>query len=173
MSGDAASDGSWQIDETEGGQLAARWWKWALSAPDSRSPVKDTTGEHAGWKQPADLWFLAGTYGGRVTRRCEVPSGRPLFFPVINIQHTRLYSKEPQTLPVEEASAFLNGSPLPLREFASPWFRAGLMRRVAWGIWGGIAPLVPGQYVLEIKGTARNGFWVDTTYHLAVVDNPE
>jgi hypothetical protein len=169
--GHTMSDGSWALDEAAGGRLSARWWKWALSAPDDRSPVADTTGEHAGWKQPTDVWFLAGTYGGRVTRRCEVPSGRPLFFPVINIQHSRAYSKEPRILPVKEATAFLNGSELPLREFASHSFRIGLTRNLAWGIWGGIAPLTPGHYVLEIKGSTQDGFWVDTTYHLTVLDH--
>ena len=58
----------------QGGELAARWWQWALSAPDDRSPVSDTTGEFAGWRQPDDVWFLAGTYGGRVVRRCSKSS---------------------------------------------------------------------------------------------------
>ncbi|MDW4905826.1 hypothetical protein RB628_10900 [Streptomyces sp. ADMS] len=53
-----------------------------------------------------------------------------------------------------------------------PAFRVTLRRRLAWGIWGGITPLAPGQYVREIEGSERNGFWVDTTYHLTVVDNP-
>ncbi|MFI2432212.1 hypothetical protein [Streptomyces sp. NPDC018693] len=169
MSDQAVSDGSWAIDDEQGGELAARWWRWEMSAPEDLSPVADTTGEHAAWQQPADLWFLAGTYGGRVVRRCEVPAGRPLFFPVINIQHTLGFSKEPVKLPVTRATAHLNGAPLPLREFASGPFRVGLRRRLAWGIWGAVAPLTPGQYVLEIKGDTRDGFSVDTTYHLTVV----
>ncbi|MFD7893797.1 hypothetical protein [Streptomyces sp. NPDC059743] len=159
-------DSSWALTDEEGGVLSARWWKWALSAPDRRSPVADVTGEHAGWKQPKDLWFLAGTYGGRVERRCDVPTDRPLFFPVLNIQHTHLYSRVPLTLPVARADAYLNGAPLPLREFTAPPFWATLVRRSAWGIWAGIAPLAPGQYVLEIKADTGDGFWVDTTYHL-------
>ncbi|MEV0090745.1 hypothetical protein [Streptomyces sp. NPDC050738] len=138
-----------------------------MSAPKDKSPVEDTTGEYAAWKQPDDLWFLAGTYGGRVERRCTVPGDRPLFFPVINIQHTRSYSKTPLSMGIAEASASLNGIPLELREFAGQ-FRAGPRRRFAWGIWGGIAPLAAGQFVLEIKGEATNGFYVDTTYHLEV-----
>ncbi|MFG3345230.1 hypothetical protein ACGF1Z_09200 [Streptomyces sp. NPDC048018] len=160
--------GTWQISESEGGVLAARWWQWALSAPEDLSPVADRTGEHAGWQQPDDLWFLAGTYGGHVVRRCEIPSGRPLFFPVLNRQHTKHHSRTPLTLDVVEAQAFLNGVPLPVREYTSPFFRVDLRMHVAWGVWAGIAPLTPGQYVLEIKGRATSGFWVDTTYHLTV-----
>lgn len=166
---DMGATGNWELSESEGGVLAGRWWKWAMSAPDDVSPVRDTTGEHAAWSQPSDLWFLAGTYGGRVVRRCAIPSGKPLFFPVLNMQHDRTYSKIPQSVKAAEASAFLNGLPLTLQEFSGP-FRTGLTRRFASGIWGGIAPLVPGQYVLEIKGRAVDGFWVDTSYHLDVQD---
>ncbi|MFF1419957.1 hypothetical protein [Streptomyces sp. NPDC058280] len=165
MSGTESIDSTWKLSDKEGGVLAGRWWKWALSAPEGRSPVRDVTGEHAAWNQPNDLWFLAGTYGGRVVRRCAVPSDQPVFFPVLNMQHTRSYSKVPQSLGVAEATALLNGIPLALQEFSAP-FRTGLTRRFAWGIWGGIAPLTPGQYVLEIKARSTSGFWVDTTYHL-------
>ncbi|MGE7386206.1 hypothetical protein ACQKM2_12105 [Streptomyces sp. NPDC004126] len=165
----AANGGAWQVGDQEGGVLAGRWWQWALSAPEDRSPVSDTTGEHAGWQQPDDLWFLAGTYGGRVVRRCEVPCDRPLFFPVLNIQHTKLYSRKPLRLDVAEAKAFLNGAPLDLREFTAPPFAVGLRTHLAWGIWAGTAPLIPGQYVLEVKGATTDGFWVDTTYHLTAV----
>ncbi|MGP3635993.1 hypothetical protein ACTU45_21985 [Streptomyces sp. 24-1644] len=165
MSGAGSAGSTGKLSNEEGGRLAGRWWKWALSAPDDRCPVQDTTGEHAAWKQPDDLWFLAGTYGGRVVRRCAVPSDRSLFFPVLNMQHTRLYSRVPQSMEVAEATASLNSVPLPLQEFTAP-FRTGLVQRYAWGIWGGFAPLTPGAYVLEIKARATNGFWVDTTYHL-------
>ncbi|MET7546540.1 hypothetical protein ABZS95_12935 [Streptomyces sp. NPDC005479] len=165
MSGAESVDSIWKLSNEEGGELAGLWWKWALSAPDDRSPVEDRTGEHAAWNQPDDLWFLAGTYGGHVVRRCAIPSDRPVFFPVLNMQHTRSYSRVPQSMTVAEATASLNSIPLPLQEFSAP-FRTGLTQRYAWGIWGGIASLTPGQYVLEIKARATNGFWVDTTYHL-------
>ncbi|MEU3603003.1 hypothetical protein ABZ714_30490 [Streptomyces sp. NPDC006798] len=66
---------------------------------------------------------------------------------------------------VETATASLNGVPLTLREFSAP-FPTGLIRRHAWGIWGGVTPLVPGQYVPEIKAANTDGFRGDTTYHL-------
>ncbi|MER7520880.1 hypothetical protein [Streptomyces sp. NPDC126499] len=159
----------WRISEDEGGALAARWWQWALSAPERRSPVADTTGEYAAWRQPDDVWFLAGTYGGRVVRRCEIPADRPAFFPVLNVQHTKLYSRTPLAMEVSSAKAYLNGAPLLLREFVAPPFRVGLRKHLAWGIWAGLAPLLPGQYVLEIKAASTGDFWVDTTYHLTVV----
>ncbi|MFJ4777930.1 hypothetical protein [Streptomyces sp. NPDC088762] len=142
-----------------------------MSAPGDRSPVSDRTGENAGWNQPDDLWFLAGTYGGRVVRRSTIPSDRPLFFPVLNMEHNRFYSKTPLTMGVVEATAALNGVPLPLQEFSAQFRTRWLTRRFTWGVWAGVAPLRPGQYVLEIKAAADNGFWIDTTYHLEVTAN--
>ncbi|MFE7239187.1 hypothetical protein [Streptomyces sp. NPDC057580] len=79
VTGGAESVGStWKLSREEGGALAGRWWKWALSAT------------------------------------------------------------------VAEATASLNGIPLPLQEFSAP-FRMGLIRRYAWGIWGGIAAPAPGH----------------------------
>ncbi|MGW4161698.1 hypothetical protein [Streptomyces sp. NPDC004788] len=160
----------WQMTDDEGGTLAARWWQWARSAPESRSPVADTTGEHADWQQPGDVWFLAGTYGGRVERRCEIPADRPVFFPVLNTVHTKLRSRRPLPLDVSTAKAHLNGVPLPLHEFTTRPFRLGLQMHLAWGLWAALTPLLPGQYVLEIKAASTDGFWVDTTYHLTVAD---
>ncbi|MFD3524653.1 hypothetical protein [Streptomyces sp. NPDC058653] len=161
-----ARGSSWELTDRQGGELAARWWQWALSAPDHRSPVLDETGEHAGWNQPRDLWFLAGTYGGHVVRRCDLPSGRPVFFPILNVQRPVAYVKRRLAMPVARAEASLNGVPLPLREFTSPTFEAATCRRNSWGVYAAMTPLLPGQYVLEIKAAFHNGFWVDTTYHL-------
>ncbi|MEU5051286.1 hypothetical protein [Streptomyces sp. NPDC021096] len=167
MSETVSSGSSWRLGAKEGGALAARWWQWALSSPDDYDPVRDQSGEFADWDQPDDLWFLAGTYGGKVVRRCPIPADRPVFFPVFNTQHpVPWYSRKPMLMGVAEAKAYLNGTELPLEQFTSPPFRANGRRRVAWGLWAGLAPLAPGQYVLEIKARTTGGFWVDTTYHL-------
>ncbi|MDG4857857.1 hypothetical protein P8605_06750 [Streptomyces sp. T-3] len=160
---------SWRLGAREGGKLSGRWWQWALSAPDDQCPVKDKTGEHAGWNQPDDLWFLAGTYGGKVTRTCSIPSDRPIFFPVFNIQMPRGYfEQKPPKMPIAHAVARLNGVPLQLEEFSGQ-FRTGSQRRHTWGLWGGVTALIPGEYVLEIQADTGQGFWVDTTYHLTVI----
>ncbi|MGW0395330.1 hypothetical protein ACWDYJ_31520 [Streptomyces sp. NPDC003042] len=162
-------DGDWRIGEAEGGRLAARWWKWALSAPDDRSPVGDTTGAYAGWRQPDDLWFLAGSHGGRVVRRCRIPAGRRVFFPVLNTQRPAVpFVTRPWRPEVTRASAALNSTPLALGEFSSKPFQSMGIPRIAWGLWCGLEPLPAGQFVLEIDSAATNGFWVDTTYHLTV-----
>ncbi|MFE6866763.1 hypothetical protein ACFVFS_09415 [Kitasatospora sp. NPDC057692] len=158
------------VDPRRGAALAARWWKWALSAPMERSPVADTTGEFAGWRQPSDVWFLAGTYGGRVVRRCPIAAGKPVFFPVFNTQRIALgLSSAPWRVEASAAEATLNGVPLKVHEFASKRFLATGIPRVAWGLWCALDPLAPGQYVLSIKADA-GGFLVDTTYHLDAVE---
>ena len=66
-------------------EWSVKWWQWAFSFPRTSSPVSDKTGEQCGEKQPDGLWFLAGTYGtARAIRTCKVPSGRILFFPLVN-----------------------------------------------------------------------------------------
>jgi hypothetical protein len=68
------------------GDWAADWLKWALSAPTDQNPLVDTTGADAGFGQPKDVFFLAGTFGSStpVTRDVTVPTGTPLFFPILN-----------------------------------------------------------------------------------------
>ena len=66
-------------------ELAVTWWKWATQRPKGQDPVSDKTGVRCAQDQPDDVFFLAGTTGGAARRDCEVPAGRPLFFPVLNV----------------------------------------------------------------------------------------
>lgn len=66
------------------GEWSAEWWKWALAAPKDRNPITDTTGAHAAAGQPAGVWFLAGTFGEKASRKCTVPAGRPVLVAVFN-----------------------------------------------------------------------------------------
>ncbi|WP_051814459.1 hypothetical protein [Kitasatospora sp. MBT63] len=153
--------------------LAARWWKWAFSAPAGHSPVRDRTGEHAAWGQAADVWFLAGTFGGRAERRCRVPAGTPLFFPVFTYEITALLAPlGAPRMQLAVAKADLNGSPLPLHETSAGWYWSRGLPRSTWGHWCSIEPLRPGQYVLWFKSATPEGFRVEVTYHLEVADEP-
>jgi len=61
------------------------WWQWAASFEDEDSPVADRTGTKCHLGQEGEVWFLAGTYGTqRTIRKCTVPAGKYLFFPLIN-----------------------------------------------------------------------------------------
>ena len=65
-------------------ELSAQWWQWVLSIPNSANPLADSTGANCMVGQRGSLWFLAGSFGGTVSRRCSVPQGVPLFFPIVN-----------------------------------------------------------------------------------------
>jgi hypothetical protein len=61
------------------------WWKWCYSEPFEKSPVADSSGQYCCRGQLYDdIWFLAGTFGEVAERRCEIPEGRSLFFPIVN-----------------------------------------------------------------------------------------
>ena len=66
-------------------ELAGDWWAWHYGMPQAGNPVLDTTGADCANGQPDDVFFLAGTYGESVRRTCTLPAGRPIFFPIVNI----------------------------------------------------------------------------------------
>src|SRR6266487_6405773 len=65
--------------------LATRWWQWAFETPASENPLTDTTGQFAAVNQRGRVWFLAGNPGGTTVRTITVPSGKALFFPIVNV----------------------------------------------------------------------------------------
>jgi hypothetical protein len=69
------------------GEWTAKWWQWVLAIPTKDNPVVDESGEKCavGQNNP-DVWFLAGTGGGEVARTCTIPSGKAIFFPVLNVE---------------------------------------------------------------------------------------
>lgn len=72
-------------DEQSFKELSEEWQQWAISIPTPVNPLLDTTGANCMVGQRGSVWFLAGTFfGGTVTRACDVPEGKRLFFPVVN-----------------------------------------------------------------------------------------
>jgi hypothetical protein len=70
------------------GQWTVKWWNWALSIPTEINPVFDDSGKFANASQKdPNVFFLAGTFdGATVQRRCTVPSGKAVLFPVMNYE---------------------------------------------------------------------------------------
>jgi hypothetical protein len=68
--------------------ITGDWMKWALGYPSSTSPMLDTDGSRAHLGDQASVFFLAGAFAAdprnEVTRTFNVPTGKPLFFPVAN-----------------------------------------------------------------------------------------
>lgn len=91
------------------GEYAAEWWQWSLSIPLDESPVKDLTGEKCASGQIGEVWFLAGTYENvPISRRCTVPQGRHIFFPVINMVYWRPPQRPVSCEAVQDAAALNN-----------------------------------------------------------------
>jgi hypothetical protein len=91
------------------GEYGAEWWQWSLSIPLDDSPVKDLTGEKCARGQTGEVWFLAGTYESRpITRRCTVPQGKHIFFPLINMVYWRSPQRPVSCEAVKEAAALNN-----------------------------------------------------------------
>jgi hypothetical protein len=63
---------------------AEGWTRWALEQDWSTGPVLDPDGGACAVGQSGKTWYLAGTSGGPVSRECTIPSGKRLFFPLVN-----------------------------------------------------------------------------------------
>ena len=61
------------------------WWQWCYSGQIQDSPAYDQDGSLCGKNQKyGETWFLAGTFGTRIERKCLIPFGRSIFFPILN-----------------------------------------------------------------------------------------
>ncbi len=67
-------------------QWAVEWWQWALSIPASVNPLFDETGDFVEVGQRGPVWFLGGVFNesGTAIRTATIPTGKALFFPVLN-----------------------------------------------------------------------------------------
>ena len=66
------------------GEWTAKWWQWGYSIPKDINPAYDDTGKNCVQKQNGPVWFLAGTYGHPVNRKCNIPAGKAILFPILN-----------------------------------------------------------------------------------------
>jgi hypothetical protein len=159
--------------------LAARWVQWAAATGPLRNPILDDTGRHAHRRQPGDVWFLGGCFGGAVHRRCTVPAGRPLFFPAFNMWCPDGTYIPP--LPGATGEAYVDDVRHPVEpidaaelfEVRGAWLNPVTRRRGAvgmrvWGLWASVDPLDPGTHQVRFTGTDGHGFRVTAMYDLTV-----
>lgn len=65
------------------------FWKWILEIPANESPVNDRTGEKCANGQSnsnSSVFYLSFNNGGISTRSCEVPAGKGLFIPIMQVE---------------------------------------------------------------------------------------
>ncbi|RST06007.1 signal protein [Streptomyces sp. WAC05950] len=159
------------------GEIQSRWWSWAASSAAATNPVSDTDGRFCAENQPADAWYLAGTFGGKAERRCAVPAGRSVVFPVVNFTGTKAECAaklaeaqgkvllDTATVMVErmEPTAIeikgVEGNPVT--------GKAGTVKTYGCGLWVRLGPVPGGTGTLSIDGTAGS-LSVAVTYELEV-----
>jgi hypothetical protein len=78
------------------GRWAAEWWQWVVGVPAEVNPLLDADGSNCAQRQVGDVWFLAGSWVGEVTRHCQIPAGTSVFFPLVNRFNAAYLSDPPE-----------------------------------------------------------------------------
>jgi len=180
--------GDARLNGTSYSQWATAWWKWSQEMPLTNSagvlihPFRSDAEVDVAAFQKNDVWFLAAPFG-TVERRCQIPYGKSLFFPLFcaefsNIEEdcyaaTSTDQAEGARYVTDRASNLfceINGEPVAnLRNYRIPSPQIGLSVPSPWiqGETGGIgtssgdgyfiflAPLPPGDHTLHFGGSIR------------------
>lgn len=88
------------------GEWSAEWWKFVQSIPSPDNPLLHDDKCEVGQSGP--VWFLTGKWGESpivATRHCGVPSGKYLFFPVVNVASDNVGYVPPKTVDELRAGA--------------------------------------------------------------------
>ena len=143
-------------------ELTKRWWQWAGSFDDDKSPVADRTGELCAAGQEGPVWFLAGTYGSAPThRKCRVPAGKYVFFPLINyiVMPTGCAGCANTCDDMKATARQMTDRPMGLfAELDGRPFAALNGHRVAAGSCFNIAERMPGAP--KVEPSASDGYWL-------------
>jgi hypothetical protein len=168
------------------GEWTAKWWQWAYSIPQEEHPAYDHTGSKCGKNQNGPVWFLAGTHGKSVVRKCSISSSKAILFPILNtecsfavfqnlktVEQLRECARDIQNQ-VTKLHVTIDGVGFPesqLQEFRvqSPPFTFVLPENnilglpgdtvttaVADGNWVFLKPLAPGEHELSFKGFVKD-----------------
>lgn len=158
-------------------ELQSRWWSWAASTDAASNPVADTDGTNCVKNQSQDVWFLAGTFGGKVTRNCRIPGSTPLAFPLVNLVGSASQCSSFMSSATGEAT--LDGKSLTGDHYDATQvtvtavdgnamgITAGIHEGHACGIWVQIPAPPSGAHQLVIKGSSGS-FSVEADYELTV-----
>jgi hypothetical protein len=176
-------------------QLSGKWAKWTLEIPKSINPITDNTGSHCAQNQIQNgrFWFLVGDFGGSVNRRCTIPPGKVIFFPIVEATVTR--DQNLSTIPKMQAAAkqFIDQttrlevsldssikSGLDIHRVQSAPFRyvsppdnilgepPGPNIGLTEGFWVLLHPFSRGQHTIHFAGQIGSSFSLDVTYLLTI-----
>jgi hypothetical protein len=76
--------GAKSLNQNVHGNLGGGWWEWAFNTAFSQFDFDDDGVVDCSDGQSGGVWYLAGTFGGPDERSCTIPTGKRLFFPLVN-----------------------------------------------------------------------------------------
>jgi hypothetical protein len=159
-------------------EWTAKWVQWVFSMPEEDNPAVDDTGENCANNQSGPVWFLAGTFGGAVSRECTISSSEGIMVPIINAicdsatdpsldteEELRACARADQDLVIEKEVTVdgISIGNLDDYRFQSPLFDltfpenniAGIApqtaQAIADGYWILLEPLPPGSHEIHFK----------------------
>ena len=178
-------------------EWTSKWWQWVISIPKGKNPLCDHTGKNCAEGQYGPVWFLAGTSDKthKPERRCVIPTGKAILFPIIVSQFS--YSEVPFIKTDAELISYtakdinrwsllevtIDGVKLPnLSEYriqigpfdllipeGNIWdIRPGPTRAVSDGFWVFLEPLSDGNYIVSLHGREPN-FETRVTYYISIL----
>jgi len=175
-----------------------KWWQWILSIPKEKNPALDKLGNNASVGQnDSNVWFLSGTFGGSVFRKCKIPSGKAIFMPIINYECS--FADEPCIKTGEELKLKCNSEIDDIKNLSfgidqlhlnvlTPYRACSRLfdvypvennildiqhkhtMMISDGYWIFLKPLRIGQHILTSSGSCQSGkIMIGATYELTVV----
>ena len=162
--------------------LTAEWWQWALSFPVDENPILDTTGEDCSKGDISDdVFFLAGTAGGKVERECTISEGQDILIPIVNVVNIKTLEEETEASLFAQAEEILAQNrnlkliidgervrDLEIHKVANPTFftvelpennlfgiSAGSYEAVEVGYWVLIEGLSAGEHTITVDGKSH------------------
>jgi hypothetical protein len=181
------------------GAWTVRWWKWCFSIPRERNPSVDPTGIYASEEQTIPTWFLAGTWVSEKreypTRRCSIPTGVSVLFPIINceenpLEYPHLKSRNDMRNclsydmgTVQKLTCIVDNEVVPPQRVQTDpeFFQISIRSDMAEnrhggetvmtgdGYWVFLKPLEPGAHHIEFEGSYQHGrLYSGATYDISV-----
>jgi len=179
------------------GEWTVKWWQWAVTSPVETNPVLDHNGKYAHVGQNGPVWFLAGTFAENImpTRKCIVPHGKAILFPIINYE---INSDEEPTLRTDDEMVehvvndiddivkrivIVNSINIPsyrvqsipkvfdltISENNPLGIAPGVKRVAADGYWSFLHPLPDGQHEIYFHGSCNGGIRISNAKYLITV----
>ena len=178
-------------------EWTAKWWKWLLEQPTDSNPAIDDTGKNCAKNQnDPNVWFLAGTFGGKAERTCTIPEGKAILVSPINYicsfaqdtdckTEAELIARAKSEMDIiTRMNVVTDGTRVTsLKDYRirSPLFNLrfpennvlrvapGETQAISDGYWIFLLPLAPGKHDIYSFGSCMAGkIKIEVTYHLIV-----